>query len=112
MIIDKMKPKIEYTIEFEFSKLNNVPETYGCYIISNFNNEIMYIGKATNLRGRMTNHLDTPEKNKKTRLGKAYWFSYKISKNEFEISKLERGWLNDYELKNGELPIFNKIHAG
>ena len=112
MITDKIKPKIENTIEFEFSKLNKAPETYGCYIISNFDNEIMYIGKATSLRNRMAGHLDTPEKNIKTRLGKAYWFSYKMCNDEFEISRLEKGWLNEYELKTGELPIFNKIHAG
>ena len=112
MFVKDIKPKIEFTKEFEFSKLNSIPDTYGCYIISNFNEEIMYIGKATSLRNRMTNHLDTPEKNTKTKLGKAYWFSYKLCENEFEISKLEKGWLNEYELKNGELPIFNKIHAG
>lgn len=111
MIIFELKPKIENTIEFNFLNHKKVPITFGCYVISNFNNEIMYIGKATSLKNRFTNHLDTPEKNKNTKIGKAYWFSYRICKNEFENSKLERGWLNEYELKNGELPIFNKIHA-
>jgi excinuclease UvrABC nuclease subunit len=111
MTIDKLSPKIESTFEFEFSNLKKVPIVFGCYVISNFNNEIMYIGKATNLKNRFTNHLDTPEKNIKTKIGKSYWFSYRICKNEFEISKLERGWLNEYQLKKGDLPIFNKIHA-
>lgn len=111
MRIDKLSPKIENTIEFEFSNQKKIPIVFGCYVISNFTNEIMYIGKATSLKNRFTNHLDTPEKNIKTKIGKAYWFSYRICKNEFEISNLERGWLNEYELKNGDLPIFNKIHA-
>lgn len=111
MIVTELIPKIEITVEFNFSNQKKIPTEFGCYVISNFNNEIMYIGKATSLKNRFTNHLDTPEKNINTKMGKAYWFSYKICKNEFEISRLERGWLNEYELKIGELPLFNKIHA-
>jgi len=111
MTVTELKPKIENTVEFNFLNQKKVPTEFGCYVISNFNNEIMYIGKATSLKNRFTNHLDAPEKNKTTKIGKAYWFSYRICKNEFEISKLERGWLNEYELENGGLPIFNKIHA-
>lgn len=112
MKVTQVTPSIEETIEFSFSAFKKAPTTFGCYIISNFNLEIMYIGKATSLRDRLIKHLDTPEKNKNTNLGKAYWFSFKKSDDEFEISRLEKGWLNDYELNEGALPIFNKIHAG
>ena len=112
MNVNELNPKVENIIEFEYKSLKKLPINYGCYVISNFNYEIMYIGKATNLKNRFQNHLDTPEKNVKTILGKAYWFSYKICENEFEIAKLERGWLNQHELKEGKLPILNKIHAG
>ncbi len=111
MRVSDVTPIIEKTVEFEFSKKKKVPSIFGCYIISNFNNEIMYIGKATSLNDRMTSHLESPEKNIKTILGKAYWFSYKTCKNNIEISSLERGWLNQYELNTSSLPIFNKIHA-
>jgi len=111
MTTNLLKPKIEKTIEFEYSNQKKIPISFGCYIITNFNSEIMYIGKASNLRNRFTNHLETEEKISQTPLGKAYWFSFRECKDIFEIEKLERGWLNEYVLKRGELPIFNKISA-
>jgi excinuclease UvrABC nuclease subunit len=110
-MLNSLEPKIEKTIEFDFSSLKKAPQKFGCYIISNFENKIMYIGKATSLKNRFINHLDTKEKNKNTKIGRAYWFSFKICNDEFEIAKIERGWLNQYELKKGKLPIFNKIRA-
>lgn len=112
MKIEKLKPKTEKILEFSYSKQKHVPNSFGCYVISNFNHEILYIGKATSLRNRFTNHLETKEKNKLTPIGKSYWFSYRECSDQFEISRLERGWLNSYELEVGELPYFNKIHAG
>src|SRR5690606_29437671 len=111
MTFDLLNPKIEKTLEFEYFNQKKIPINFGCYIISNFNNEIMYIGKATSLRNRFTNHLETEEKISQTSLGKAYWFSFRKCKDSFEIAKMERGWLNDYVLNKGELPMFNKISA-
>lgn len=111
MKVQNLKLSIDKTLEFDYSNQNFIPEEYGCYLISNFNNEIMYIGKASSLKVRFTNHLETPEKNKLTKLGRAYWFSYKLCKDENEIARLERSWLNTYELEHGTLPIFNNLHA-
>ena len=111
MQIKCLKPLIEVTLEFKLSNYKKVPTTFGCYVISNFNYEIMYIGKASNIQLRFFNHLETFEKTQLTEIGAAYWFSFKPCKNEFEISRLERGWLNDFILKEGKKPIFNKINA-
>lgn len=111
MTFNTLKPKIEKTLEFDYSNQKKIPTNFGCYVISNFNNEIMYIGKATSLKNRFTKHLETSEKNSQTSLGKAYWFSFRECKDDFEIEKLERGWLNHYVLNYGKLPIFNKISA-
>lgn len=112
MIINELNPKIEFSEEFDFSKFKRIPKQTGCYVISNFDYQILYIGKAKNLQNRYVQHLNSTEKTSLTKYGKAYWFSYSLRNDEFEISKLERGWLNHYELKNGELPILNRIHAG
>ena len=112
MIISDLIPTIEKTEEFDYSKYKRIPKLSGCYVISNFEFIILYIGKAVNLQNRYLQHLDTPEKTSLTRFGKAFWFSYTLKKDEFEISKLERGWLNHFELEHGELPLLNKIHAG
>ncbi len=112
MIINDLNPRIEETEEFDYSKYKRIPQKPGCYVISNFEQVILYIGKTINLQNRFLQHLDSPEKTKLTILGKAYWFSYSLRNDEFGISKLERGWVNHFELHNGELPILNKIHAG
>ncbi len=111
MTFNLITPKIEITLEFDYSNQKRIPEVFGCYIISNFNNEIMYIGRAKSLKNRFTNHLETVGKISQTSMGKAYWFSFRKCKDSFEIEKLERGWLNEFILKKGELPIFNKISA-
>jgi excinuclease UvrABC nuclease subunit len=111
MRISQLIPTIEVKQEFEYSKQNRIPNEYGCYVITNFTLGIMYIGKATSLLQRFINHLENIEKNRQTQLGRAYWFCYTKCKNEFEIAKMERGWLNQFQLEEGELPVFNKIRA-
>lgn len=112
MKTSELIPAVDATIEFDFSKHKKIPNLSGCYAISNFENEILYIGKAINLRNRFVQHLESTEKTKMTVFGKPYWFSFALRKDEFEISKLEKGWLNHYELQHGGLPVLNKIHAG
>lgn len=112
MITKELIPPVNCTIEFDYTKHLIIPQEYGCYVISNFNEEIMYIGKAINLHRRFSQHIEDKSKNGTTNLGKPYWFSFRTCSNEFEISKLERGWLNHYELITGNLPFLNKIHAG
>ncbi|KXO01265.1 hypothetical protein LS48_02025 [Aequorivita aquimaris] len=111
MLIENLNPKIDITLEFKLSNYKKIPTSFGCYVISNFNFEIMYVGKASSIQLRFLNHLDSQEKLSLTPLGKAYWFSFKNCQNEYEISKLERGWLNSYSLEHGAKPIFNKINA-
>ncbi len=37
--------------------LPNIPTKTGCYILKDENGKILYIGKAKNLRQRISNHL-------------------------------------------------------
>lgn len=106
-----LNPQIENCIEFNYSKAKYVPIFCGCYVLSNFNNDILYIGKTNNLQQRFKQHLENFEKVKLTKIGRAYWFSYKKCTDEHGLAKLERGWLNNYELEEASLPLLNKIHA-
>ena len=38
------------------SKLKNLPDLPGCYIMRNSNDEIIYIGKAKNLKNRVRSY--------------------------------------------------------
>jgi hypothetical protein len=85
-----------------------VPQTRGCYVLTTFLNEVLYIGQAVDLRRRMTEHLDTPEKIRETPVGRAiffHWLAYE------DIGMLERTWMNINIQHEGRLPVLNKVYS-
>lgn len=111
MKVLELNPKPKTKIEFHFNKLKFIPETLGCYVITNFLDDILYIGLTNNLKVRYKQHLDTPKKVALTELGVAYYFYYAILNDENKLNKLERGWINYFELIEGRLPILNSVHS-
>jgi len=111
MIVNELIPIPVNKLEFSYEKRKFIPQKYGCYVLTNFNNEILYIGLSDNLFQRVQKHLDSHEKNDLTKYGRAYWYYYMELDNEKQIYSTERGWLNLYELKHGELPPLNKNHS-
>lgn len=85
-----------------------IPESAGCYALVSFESEILYIGKTQNLRLRCGQHLDDQTKLALTPKGRAFFF-YWLQCREIEL--IERTWLNECELSDGRLPIFNKISS-
>ena len=62
---------------------------------------VLYIGQAVNIRNRMVNHLDDPDKIRETLKGRAiffYWFEFD------NIGQLERTWLNIHVQHEGRCP--------
>jgi excinuclease UvrABC nuclease subunit len=111
MNVTELNPKVLDKIEFQLNKVKFVPSMIGCYVITNFHHEIMYIGQTVNLKTRIQQHLENPEKTKLTQIGRAYYFYYKTIEQEKDLNKLERGWLNEYELKEGHIPILNSVRG-
>jgi excinuclease UvrABC nuclease subunit len=70
MNVSKLIPKPEKKIEFIYKNINLVPRKMGCYVLTNFNNEIIYLGLTDNLSRRLKEHLENEEKNKLTAIGK------------------------------------------
>ena len=73
-------------------KLNNMPDKPGVYIMRNEENQIIYVGKAINLKNRVRQYFQ----NSKNQLAKVYAmvenikdFDYIITKNELEALILE-----------------------
>jgi len=110
MKVLELNPKPQNKIEFHFNKLKFIPAEFGCYILTNFLGDILYIGLTNSLKVRYKQHLDTPKKVALTELGVAYYFFYLIINDEHKLNKLERGWMNHFELLEGKLPILNSIH--
>ena len=110
MKIDELIPKPSAKVQFKLASFKSVPRENGCYALTTFDNQILYIGLAIDLNNRFKQHLDNPEKTKPTAEGKAVWF-YFTAFDPKNLPKLERTWMNQFTNKNGRLPILNKINS-
>ncbi len=110
MKITSIEPRPDKRVLFKLSSYKTVPKASGCYVLTTFGDEVLYIGLALNLNTRFNQHLENHEKINVTAEGKAVWFYYFLydSKN---LQKLERTWLNQFVNFNGRLPILNKINS-
>lgn len=108
MTIDKLIPPPTNRENFKHSSLRFVPEAAGCYVLTTFDNVVLYIGQAVNLRRRMNDHLNDPRKTGLTAQGRAfffYWLEYEV------IGTLERTWLNIHGEYEPRYPILNSIYS-
>ncbi|WP_078671173.1 GIY-YIG nuclease family protein [Chitinophaga eiseniae] len=110
MKIDKLSPKPNSKVHFKLASYKSVPKEKGCYVMTTFDDDILYIGLSENLNSRFQQHLDNPQKINPTPDGKAVWFYFTIY-NPKNLAKLERTWLNQYLSSHGRLPILNKINS-
>lgn len=110
MTIEELTPLPTDKVQFKLSSFKSVPQENGCYVLTTFDNIILYIGLAKNLNVRFKQHLDNPEKTNPTKDGKAIWF-YHTTFDPKNLPKLERTWLNQYSNMHGRLPILNKVNS-
>ena len=108
--ITVLRPKPETKVFFELCEYLKVPETSGCYVLTNNSGDILYIGQTDNLHRRFQEHLDDSQKTQLTSEGRVFWFYYLLCE-ERDLDLLENSWLNVYETYNGHLPILNKRRA-
>lgn len=108
MNIGKLIPAPLSKESFHLSRKKFIPDKPGCYVLTTFAGAVLYIGLAKNLRQRMQQHLDTPEKTSETSLGRAILFHWIESD---QLNKVERTWLNIHLEHEGTLPILNKIYS-
>jgi excinuclease UvrABC nuclease subunit len=107
MNVKDLTPNTISRSRFDLSAFKQVPSEAGCYILSTFTGDILYIGLATNLNTRFLQHLNNPEKTSATIEGKAIWFYYLLF-NANNLPQLERTWLNQFAAKHGKRPLLNK----
>jgi hypothetical protein len=111
MKIEKLSPFPEDRELFAWSHHARVPAQAGCYVLTTFSGDVLYVGLAkSNIRDRMGAHLDTDEKRSLGTLGVAYWFYYLLGDSK-EVAAIERGWINQSILETGLRPPLNKIDS-
>lgn len=110
MKVEELFPLPKDKVLFKLSSFKSVPKETGCYVLTTFDNDILYIGLSENLNDRFKQHLDNPEKTNPTKEGKAIWF-YFTTYDPKNLPKLERTWINQFVALHGRLPILNKVNS-
>jgi excinuclease UvrABC nuclease subunit len=108
MNVDLLVPKPTKSESFRRTQGKFVPEVSGCYVLTTFSKEILYIGLSNNIRRRMDQHLDNPDKTRLTENGRAVFFYWIESE---DTNKIERTWMNMHLQHEGVMPILNKIYS-
>lgn len=110
MKIEELVPKISQRLQFSFKDRKLVPKSVGCYALTNFEGDVLYVGLTDNLNRRFGQHRDTEEKRNATAHGKAFWFYYLICEPK-EVNRIERSWLNQHVSVHGSFPTLNKVSS-
>ncbi|EIM72617.1 hypothetical protein A33O_18244 [Nitratireductor aquibiodomus RA22] len=108
MKVGDLSPRPAAKEPFRRSQMRFVTEKSGCYVLATFDEDMLYVGLAKNLRRRFGQHLDTPEKVTATANGRAVWFFWLECA---DLEKVERTWLNSHALAHGAWPILNKVYS-
>lgn len=110
MNISELTPAPPSRVQFSLASTRHLPSVAGCYALTNFEGEVIYVGLTVNLLQRFKQHRDTPEKCAVTALGSVFWF-YFLTAEKAQVNSIERGWLNQYSAICGALPLLNKIES-
>lgn len=110
MNIRELVPLPTHREVFKRNRERFIPSSSGCYVLTTFSMDVLYVGLTKNLRSRMNNHLDDPEKVSETELGSVTFFHWLV----VEVRKLEvieRTWQGIHIQYEGHLPFLNKVYS-
>ena len=79
-------------------KLLTLPNNPGCYLMKDKNNEVIYVGKAKNLKNRVNSYFHGQHNNKTTKLvSNIVDFEYIVTPSEKEAFILEYNLIKKYK---------------
>lgn len=108
MNVEALDPPPGGRRRFHLSHQKFVPARSGCYVLSTFADVALYIGKTTDLRRRLGDHLDSSAKTGETPLGRAIWFHWIETR---DLDRVERTWMNIHIQHEGCLPKLNAVYS-
>ena len=102
MVITVAKLKeIGYNITMDIkSKVSELPTSSGVYIMKNINGEIIYVGKAKNLKNRVSQYFQSGKAHTvkvRAMVSNIADFSYVVVANEYEAFALENNLIKRYQ---------------
>jgi len=110
MRIESLIPVPKARVHFSLAFYKSVPKESGCYVLTNLDGDILYIGLSVNLFTRFQQHLDNQEKTGPTLGGKSFWF-YFMHFDKTNLEKLERTWMKQFTGEHGRRPMLNKVDS-
>lgn len=83
------------------SKANTMPKTSGCYFMRGKHGEIIYVGKAKNLKSRVSSYFNKSTKSPKTQVlvGHIYDFDFMLTQSDAESFVLENNLIKEHKPK-------------
>lgn len=110
MKIGQLVPEITLRLQFTLRHHKFVPQEPGCYVLTTFDGDVLYVGLTDQLHRRFAEHRDTKEKCQPTEQGTAFWFYYLPCELK-ELERIERTWLNIHVECHGVRPILNRVDS-
>ena len=108
MKLDMLVPCPVISEPFRRNRERFIAPKPGCYVLTTFGREVLYLGLTVDLRRRFNEHLNSVSKTELTARGRAVLFHWVETT---EINKVERTWLNIHLLNEGCLPLLNSIYS-
>lgn len=111
MKIERLLPAPDRRAQFAWSHHVTVPNEPGCYALVTYHGDVLYVGLASgSIKNRMGSHLDTPAKRVGGTPGVPFWFYY-LMRPAADVGPVERGWMNQAILEDGEMPPLNRVYS-
>src|SRR5690606_27909102 len=91
----------ELSLSELLQKASTLPKNSGCYFMKNKRGEVIYVGKAKNLKNRVTSYFNNSAKGPKTQflVGHIKDFEFIITSTEAESYVLENNLIKQYKPK-------------
>lgn len=108
MIITALVPLPTAKRPFRLAYQKFVPDRAGCYVLTTFNEVVLYVGLTVSLRRRAGEHMEDLSKSAVTPVGRAAWFHWLETD---DTAKVERTWMNIHILHEGRIPHLNRAYS-
>lgn len=99
-------------------KIDNLPQNSGVYVMRNISGQVIYVGKAKNLKNRVSQYFGSSKKGQKVEnmVSNVYSLEYFITPTEYDALALESNLIKKYQpyynilLKDGKAFAYIKLN--
>lgn len=107
MKVTSLDPRFTARARFALWDRNEVTADSGCYALTNVVDDVLYVGKTSDLRQRFEQHRAVRRMDGNRSIGLTHWF-YFFTCPESELTRIEDGLLAKHKFNTGSLPPLNR----